>query len=84
MSMKRIQIVLVPCGMQTIIIISEAGLYKLIFKSRKAEAKEFTRWVTHEAQILKLMIDKRIPSNGGNANDFCAYRQNVSHIQAIA
>ena len=29
-------------------IISEAGLYKLIFNSRKPEAKEFTRWVTHE------------------------------------
>lgn len=29
-------------------IISEAGLYKLTFNSRKAEAKSFTRWVTHE------------------------------------
>ena len=29
-------------------IISEAGLYKLIFNSRKPEAKKFTRWVTHE------------------------------------
>ena len=29
-------------------IINESGLYKLIFKGRKAEAKNFTRWVTHE------------------------------------
>lgn len=29
-------------------IVSEAGLYKLIFNSRKPEAKEFTRWVTHD------------------------------------
>lgn len=29
-------------------IISFAGLYKLIFNSRKPEAKKFTRWVTHE------------------------------------
>ena len=29
-------------------VINEPGMYKLIFKSRKAEAKEFTRWVTHE------------------------------------
>ena len=29
-------------------IINEPGMYKLIFKSRKQEAKEFTRWVTHE------------------------------------
>lgn len=29
-------------------IISEAGLYGLVLKSRKHEAKEFKRWVTHE------------------------------------
>lgn len=29
-------------------IISEPGLYKLIMRSRKTEAKEFQRWVTHE------------------------------------
>lgn len=29
-------------------IISEAGLYGLVLKSRKPEAKEFRRWVTHE------------------------------------
>jgi anti-repressor protein len=29
-------------------IISEPGLYKLIFQSRKEEAKKFTRWITHE------------------------------------
>ena len=30
------------------IIISEPGLYKLIQKSRKPEAKRFDRWVRHE------------------------------------
>lgn len=29
-------------------IISESGLYKVILKSDKPEAKKFTRWVTHE------------------------------------
>ena len=29
-------------------ITSEAGLYDLVFKSRKKEAKEFKKWVTHE------------------------------------
>ena len=29
-------------------IINEAGLYSLIFRSNKPEAKEFKRWVTHE------------------------------------
>jgi len=28
--------------------VTEAGLYNLIFKSRKEEAKPFKRWVTHE------------------------------------
>ena len=30
------------------LIISEAGLYGLVLKSRKPEAKAFKRWVTHE------------------------------------
>lgn len=30
------------------LIISEPGLYKLIMRSHKPEAKEFQRWVTHE------------------------------------
>ena len=36
-------------------IMSESGLYKLMFKSRKSEAKEFTRWVTHEVlpQVMR-------------------------------
>ena len=28
--------------------VSEAGLYSLILRSRKPEAKAFKRWVTHE------------------------------------
>ena len=35
-------------GAQFITFVNEPGMYKLIFKSRKSEAKEFTRWVTHE------------------------------------
>ena len=36
-------------------IISEPGLYRLVMRSRKPEAKEFRRWVTHEVlpQIRK-------------------------------
>ena len=30
------------------LVINESGLYALIFKSRKPEAKRFKRWVTHE------------------------------------
>lgn len=35
-------------GAQFITAVTEPGLYKLIFRSNKSEAKEFTRWVTHE------------------------------------
>ena len=35
-------------GDQNVTIISESGLYKVILRSDKPEAKKFTRWVTHE------------------------------------
>lgn len=35
-------------GQQDFNIISESGLYSLILKSRKPQAKQFKRWVTHE------------------------------------
>lgn len=37
-----------PGGTQNMSIISEPGLYSLVLSSRKPEAKEFKRWVTHE------------------------------------
>lgn len=37
-----------PGGDQNLVIINEAGLYSLILRSRKPEAKVFKRWVTHE------------------------------------
>jgi anti-repressor protein len=35
-------------GPQSLVVVSEPGLYSLILRSRKAEAKAFKRWVTHE------------------------------------
>lgn len=35
-------------GKQNVTIINESGLYKLLLRSDKPEAKKFTRWVTHE------------------------------------
>lgn len=37
-----------PSGLQEYVIISEAGLYSLIMRSRRPEAKAFKRWVTHD------------------------------------
>lgn len=37
-----------PSAPQSMAIVSESGLYSLILRSRKAEAKPFKRWVTHD------------------------------------
>lgn len=37
-----------PGGSQNLLVINESGLYSLILTSRKHEAKQFKRWVTHE------------------------------------
>lgn len=37
-----------PGGRQRALFVSEPGLYALVLKSRKPEAKAFKRWVTHE------------------------------------
>lgn len=37
-----------PGGLQEFVIVNESGLYSLILRSRKPEAKEFKRWVTRE------------------------------------
>ena len=37
-----------PGGMQELKVISESGLYALIFRSRKPEAKAFSKWVRSE------------------------------------
>ena len=52
-------------------IISEPGLYRLVMRSRKPEAKEFKRWVTHEvlpsirkhgAYMTQQTLDKALTS----------------------
>ena len=35
-------------GTQRMVVVTEAGLYSLIMRSRKPEAKTFKRWVTHD------------------------------------
>lgn len=37
-----------PSGDQTMIVISEAGIYRLVFRSRKPEAERFKRWLAHD------------------------------------
>lgn len=37
-----------PGGVQEVIIVSEAGVYRLIFSSRKPAAEKFKRWLAHD------------------------------------
>lgn len=37
-----------PSGAQQMSVLNEPGLYSLILRSRKPEAKPFKRWITHE------------------------------------
>lgn len=45
---KGISIVYTLGGPQKMSVVTEAGLYRLIFTSRKPEAKKFQRWIFHE------------------------------------
>ena len=45
---KGVHSVDTPGGPQEMTIVSEPGLYSLILRSRKPEAKAFKRWVTHD------------------------------------
>nr|UVX95709.1 MAG: antirepressor protein KilAC domain [Bacteriophage sp.] len=47
-------------------IISEPGLYKLIMRSRKPEAKTFQRWVTHEVLPQIRRTGGYIPTTGAD------------------
>ena len=45
---KGVRTVDTPGGDQNLTVVNEAGLYSLILRSRKPEAKQFKRWITHE------------------------------------
>ena len=45
---RGLRIVETPSGAQRMVTVTEAGLYSLIIRSRKPEAKAFRRWITHE------------------------------------
>lgn len=51
------------------LIISEPGLYKLIIRSRKPEAKEFQRWVTHEVLPTIRKTGGYIPTSESDSDE---------------
>lgn len=51
-------------GKQQLLIVSESGMYALVFKSRKASAKAFRKWVTQEVlPAIRLTGRYQAPSN---------------------
>lgn len=55
-------------GAQTYNIVSEAGMFSLIFKSRKPSAKAFCRWVTSEV-LPAIRKTGSYSRNGGTVSD---------------
>ena len=45
---KGVHVIDTPGGLQNMTTVNEAGLYSLIFRSRKEEAKAFKRWISHD------------------------------------
>ena len=52
-----------PSGEQQMTIVSEPGIYSLILRSRKPEARAFKRWVTHD--VLPSIRKTGFYSSGG-------------------
>lgn len=66
-------------GNQSVIIISESGLYSLILRSRKEKAKAFRRWVT--AEVLPSI--RKTGGYGGRVPDFIRrFNENWDRVDA--
>ena len=68
-----------PGGDQSMNIINESGLYRAIFGSKKKEAKDFTRWVTHDVlPSIRKTGGYTVPQNPEQITD-----KNLQHIAEI-
>jgi prophage antirepressor-like protein len=45
---KGLREIQTPGGPQNMVFVTEPGLYSMIIRSNKPEAKKFKRWITHE------------------------------------
>ena len=67
-------------GYQQMLVVNEPGLYRLIFASRKPEAKKFQRWVYHE--VLP-SIRKTGSYSIAPANNTAALAQAISKLADV-
>ena len=56
-------------GNPNVSIVNEAGFYSLVLSSRKPEAREFKRWVTHEVLPSIRRSGGYIASDGSESNE---------------
>ncbi len=72
-------------GSQQMAAVSESGLYALIFKSRKAAALRFRKWVTSEVlPTLRVKGEYRMPDNdSGNAPMVLPFAESVEDIERL-
>ena len=83
---KGVNTIDTPGGKQEISIVSESGLYALIFKSRRPEAKKFRRWVTSEVLPAQKTADKTFKLTDENFTHivFNPLHKNGRHKLAIS
>jgi anti-repressor protein len=78
-----------PGGEQSVAVINEPGLYSLILRSRKPEAKAFKRWVTHEVlpairKTGRYEVAPAIPQTYADALQLAADQARQIEAQAAA
>lgn len=82
-----------PGGDQQVSVVSEPGLYSLILRSRKPEAKAFKRWVTHEVlPTIRKSGQYYIPQTyaealelaAGQTRKLEAAQQQISQLEPVA
>lgn len=61
-----------PSGMKHTVIISEPGVFRLIFTSRKPEAEAFKRWLAHEVLPALRRTGRYDPAHQGGLPDALA------------
>ena len=45
---KGVSVLDTPCGKQKVVVINEAGMYKLVMRSNLESAEEFSDWVCED------------------------------------
>lgn len=73
-----------PSGVQEMLIISEPGLYSMLVRSRKPEAKRFRRWVTHEVIPTVRRTGQYVAPTTAESSSVPAPRDQFDAMRAMA